>query len=256
MNFIDGKKIADGILDDLKEKVKTKKLKPCLAVVLVGGNPASHLYTRKKEEAARKIGLKIRKYLLAERIPEKEILDLINSLNKDRQINGILVQLPLPNHLAVDKIIQIIKPAKDIDGFVKNSPCTPPFISAIGRALEATGENLKNKRAVALVNSETFAQALKSHLPELEFIKDLKKADIVISALGRPQYIKGSMIKRGVILIDGGVTKVDNRVVGDVDQESVRRKAGWLTPVPGGLGPLTVAFLMKNLVWLTNQLSG
>lgn len=251
MKIINGRRIADQILLDLKKEIEEKKIKGCLAVVLIGGNPASHLYTRKKEEAARKIDLQVRKYLLPEQISEKEVLGLIDSLNKDRQINGILVQLPLPNHLAVDKIIQTIQPIKDVDGFVKNSPYQSPFILAIGQALEATGEDLSNKQAVALVNSKTFARKLKSHFSDLEFIQDLGKADIVISALGRPQYIKGAMIKNGAVLIDGGISRLANKTVGDIDRESVQDQAAWLSPVPGGLGPLTVAFVMKNLVFTT-----
>lgn len=248
MKIIDGKKIADRILADLKEEIKKKKLKPCLAVILVGDEPASHLYVQKKEEAGQKIGIEIKKYNLSKQTSEKEILDLIDSLNDDRQVNGILVQLPLPNHLAADKIIQAIRPAKDVDGFVKNSRFKSPFILAVERALQETGQDLTGKKAILLANSDTFSQALKAHLREIEFIEDLKKADIIITALGQPNCIKGDMIKEGVILIDGGISKQNGKVVGDIDHESVKDKAKWLSPVPGGLGPMTVAFLLKNLI--------
>jgi len=258
MKLIDGKKIADQILLELEKEIKTKKLKPCLAVILIGQDSASQLYLRKKEKAAQKIGLKIKKYNLAGQSSEKEILDLIDSLNQDDQVNGILVQLPLPSHLAADKIVQTIKPTKDVDGFIKGSQFESPFISAIWQALVATGQELKDKKIVALVNSNIFGQALKLYLKGLqvdyqigfniEFIEDLKKADIVITTLGQPKLIKGEMIKPGTILIDGGISMVDNKIVGDIDHESVKEKAAWLTPVPGGLGPLTVAFLLKNVV--------
>lgn len=248
MKIINGKKIADRILADLTKEIKKKKLNPSLAVILVGDNPVSLLYVQKKEQAAQKIGVEIKKYLLLEKVSEKEILDLINSLNDNRQVNGILVQLPLPNHLAADKIIQAVRPAKDVDGFVKNSRFKSPFILAVERALQETSRDLTGKKAVALVNSDIFGQVLKSQLKKLEFIKDLKKADIIITALGRPQIIKGEMIKQGAILIDGGISKIDGKTVGDIDRESVKEKAKWLAPVPGGLGPLTVAFLLKNLV--------
>ena len=248
MKIINGKKIADRTLADLKKEIEKKKLKPSLAVILVGDNPASLLYVQRKEEAGQKIGIEIKKYNLPKQTSEKEILDLINSLNDDRQVNGILVQLPLPNHLAADKIIQAIRPTKDVDGFVKNSRFKSPFILAIERALQETSRDLTGKKAVALVNFDIFGQALKSQLKKLEFIKDLKKADIVITALGQPNCIKGDMIKEGVILIDGGISKQNGKVVGDIDQESVKDKAKWLSPVPGGLGPMTVAFLLKNLV--------
>jgi len=164
----------------------------------------------------------------------------------------------LPSHLAADKIVQTIKPTKDVDGFIKGSQFESPFILAIWQALVATGQELKDKKIVALVNSNIFGQALKLYLKGLqvdyqigfniEFIEDLKKADIVITVLGQPKLIKGEMIKPGTILIDGGISRVDNKIVGDIDQESVKEKAAWLTPVPGGLGPLTVAFLLKNVV--------
>lgn len=248
MKIINGKTIADRILADLKEEIERKKLKPCLAVILVGHEPASLVYIQKKEQAAQKIGVEIKKYLLSEEVSEKEILDLIDSLNDDRQVSGILVQLPLPNHLAADRIIQAIRPAKDVDGFVKNSRFKSPFILAVERALQETSRDLTGKKAVALVNSNIFGQALKLQLKKLEFIKDLKKADIIITALGQPNCIKGDMIKEGVILIDGGISKQNGKVVGDIDQESVKDKAKWLSPVPGGLGPITVVFLLKNLV--------
>ena len=248
MKIINGKKIAAQILADLKEQIEKEKLKPILAVILAGHEPASHLYVQKKEQAGQKIGVEIKKYFLSEKILEKEILDLIDSLNDDRRVNGILVQLPLPNHLAADKIIQAIRPTKDVDGFVKNSRFKSPFILAVERALQETGRDLTGKKAVALVNSDIFGQALKSQLKKLEFIKDLKKADIIITALGRPQIIKGEMIKPGAILIDGGISKVSGKTVGDIDRESVKEKAKWLAPVPGGLGPITVAFLLKNVI--------
>ncbi len=248
MKIINGKKIADEILADLEKEIELKKLKPCLAVVLVGDDTASRLYVQKKEQTAQKIGVEMRKHFLSEKVSEKEILDLVDSLNQDKQVNGILIQLPLPNHLAADKIIQAIEPKKDVDGFVRGSQFKSPFILAIDRALQETGQDLIGKEAVLLVNSDTLSQALKSHLREIEFIEDLKKADIIITALGQPQIIKGEMIKSGAILIDGGISKQNGKVVGDINRESVKDKAKWLSPVPGGLGPITVAFLLKNVV--------
>jgi methylenetetrahydrofolate dehydrogenase (NADP+)/methenyltetrahydrofolate cyclohydrolase len=258
MKIINGQKIADQILVDLKKKISQKKLQPCLAVILIGPDSASQLYLRKKEQAAQKVDIEIKKHLLSEEVSEKEVLDLINSLNQDDQVDGILIQLPLPSRLAAGKLVQTIKPTKDVDGFIKGSRFESPFILAIWQVLVAAGQELKDKKIIALVNSDVFGQALKSYLKGLkfdyligfrnEFLEDLKKADIVITALGRPKVIKGSMIKQGTILIDGGISKVDNKTVGDVDKESVQEKAGWLTPVPGGLGPLTVSFLLKNVV--------
>jgi len=264
MKIIDGKKIADQILDGLKNEIDRKNLQPCLAAVLVGDDPASHLYLRKKEGAAQKVGIEIRKHSLPAQTSEKEVLDLINSLNQDDRIDGILVQLPLPSQLTADKIIQAIEPVKDVDGFVKESRFESPFILAIWQALVATGQKLNNKKIIALVNSDIFGRALKLYLKGLKvdyllgfenkFLTDLKEADVLISALGRPALIKGEMIKEGTILIDGGISRVDNKVVGDVDRKDIQGKAGWLTPAPGGLGPLTVAFLLKNVI-LASQLN-
>lgn len=258
MKIINGKKIADRILADLKKEIDQKNLQPCLAIVLVGDDSSSRLYLQKKEEAAQRIGVAIKKHELPGQTSEKEVLDLINSLNQDKQIDGILVQLPLPNQLTTDKIVQAINPDKDVDGFVKGSQFESPFILAIWQALVATGQKLNDKRIIALVNSDIFGRSLQAYLKGLEvnyllgfndeFLADLKKADVLISVLGQPRLIRGEMIKEGAILIDGGISRVDNKVVGDVDREDIQEKVGWLTPVPGGLGPLTVAFLLKNVV--------
>jgi len=248
MKIINGKKIAAQILADLKKEIREKKLKPCLAVILVGDDPASCLYVQKKEQAAQKIGIEIRKYNLSKQTSEKKILEIIELLNRDFQINGILVQLPLPKNISADRIIQAIRPDKDVDGFVKNSIFKSPFVLAVDRALQETGRDLIGKKAVVLVNFNIFGQSLKSQLKKLKFIKDFKKADIIITALGQPQIIKGEMIKPGAILIDGGMSKVDGKTVGDVDRESVKEKAKWLSPVPGGIGPITVAFLLRNVI--------
>jgi methylenetetrahydrofolate dehydrogenase (NADP+)/methenyltetrahydrofolate cyclohydrolase len=264
VKIIDGKKIADGILAKLKEKIKKDSLKPCLAVILVGDNPASRLYVQRKEEAAQRIGIEVKKYLLPKKVSEEEILKIIDSLNQDKEVDGILIQMPLPKGISPDRIIRAINPEKDVDGFLEESEFDSPFILAIWQALEATGEDLKNKKAIALVNSDVFGERLCRFLKRKELkaeyflgaqlLKDLgvqllkKEANILITVLGQPNFIKGSMIRQGVILIDGGISKKGKRVIGDVDFESVKEKAKWLSPVPGGLGPLTVAFLLKNVV--------
>lgn len=258
MKIIDGKKIAEGILVDLKKEISQDKIKASLAIILVGQDPASHLYVQQKGKAAQEIGLEIKKHLLPGNTSEEEILKLIDSLNKDVQVNGILVQMPLPQEISPDRIIQAINPVKDVDGFLPNSRFEPPFISAIRRAIKATGMDLKDKKIIALVNSDTFGQVLQARAEgmkieymvgfSVEFIPDLQEADVIITALGKPKIINGSMIKQGAILIDGGISKKDHQLTGDIDKESVKEKAGWLSPVPGGLGPLTVAYLLKNLV--------
>jgi len=254
MNLINGKKIADGILEELKKEINEKRIKPCLGVVLVGHDSASHLYVNKKKEAAQRIGVEIKEEILPEDVLDEEILKVIDNFNQDNRVNGILVQMPLPKGINSDKIIKAINLGKDVDGFLPESGFSPPFVLAIERALEEAG-GIENKKTIALVNSEVFGRALgaklgiKYKLWINTFGYRIAEYDIIISALGRPGIIKGDMIKSGVILIDGGISKKNGKIVGDVDQESVQQKAGWLSPVPGGLGPMTVAFLLRNLVW-------
>jgi len=250
MNIIDGKKIADKILGEIKKEVEEKKLKLCLGIVLVGDNLASQLYVRKKKQAAQEVGIEIKKYLLSQDVSEEEILKVVDQLNKNNQVSGILIQMPLPEGIDSDKIIKAINPEKDVDGFLLESKFDQPFILAIRKAIESTGKDSKNKKAIALVNSDVFGQALelKLNIKYSTRLVNLEEFDIIITALGQPGVIKGSMIKSGAILIDGGISKKDGKIVGDIDKESVQEKASWLSPVPGGLGPLTVAFLLKNLL--------
>ena len=273
MKIINGRKIADGILEELKKQIQEKAIKPCLGVVLVGNNPASHLYVNKKEEAAQKVGIEIKKKVLSQDVSEEDILRVINQFNQDNQINGILVQMPLPRGINSDKIIKAIDLEKDVDGFLPESKFDSPFILAIEKALKATGENLNNKKAIALVNSDVFGKRLVKFFSkrelELKYVilsqqaKDLngidsslmlrmtRDADIIITALGKPGIIKANMIKQDAILIDGGISKKNGKILGDIDKESIKEKAKWLSPVPRGLGPITVAFLLKNLIWNT-----
>ena len=299
MQIIDGKKIANDILAELKKEIELKRIKPCLAIVLVGDNPSSVLYIKAKERAAERIGVKVEKNLLPKESSESQILKVIKELNKNSDINGILIQLPLPKGISPDRIIKEIKPKKDVDGLLPNSNFDSPFILSIWEALKATKEDLKNKKIFALVNSEVFGRRLslffkrkglkveyavferkekeiKGQTFQNDIIRnayflitkrwkgltlnffpritteraalEVSKADILITALGKPEVIKGDMLKQGVILIDGGISRVDSGTAGDIDAGSVRQKAKWLSPVPGGLGPLTVAFLLKNLI--------
>ncbi len=251
MKLINGKKISQEILNGLKEEIG--ELKPCLGIVLVGNDPGSNIYVQKKEEAAKEVGIKIKKHVLNESVSEKEVLKVVNDLNSDKEVNGILVQMPLPDSISPDRIIQSISPEKDVDGFLPKSKFDQPFILAIERALKETG-SMKDKNAVALVNSDIFGSALESKLGihyrvwVVNPLDDLTEFDIIITALGQPQIIKENMIKENVILIDGGISRKDGKILGDVDRESVEKKASWLTPVPGGLGPMTVSYLLKNVV--------
>jgi len=260
MNIIDGKKIADQILNDLEREIKQNDLKPALAVILTGDNQASEIYVRLKEKTAKRIGIRVEKYLLSGKSQEEEILKIIESANQDSKIHGILVQMPLPRGLSPDRIVEHINPLKDVDGFLKQSKFDSPFVLSIWQTLNCVKESLRDKKMIALVNSDIFGQNLKLFFSkkqlELEYIlinqgemgDRIKQADVLITALGKPGFINGSMIKHGSILIDGGIAKKDDRVIGDIDPESVSQKASWLSPVPGGLGPITVACLLKNVV--------
>jgi len=256
MKIISGKKITEKILNRLKETIKQKNLKPSLAVILVGSDKASQLYLRRKKETAQRIGIRVEEYLLPAQTSEEEILSLISRLNKDEQIDGILVQLPLPPSVSVDKITQAIDLKKDVDGF--RGGYFSPFAGALLTALKATKVKLKDKKIIALVNSEALGKLLQAGEKDIkidyrigvcpELINDLKKADVIITALGRPDLIKGSMLKKGVILIDGGIVWQKGKIKGDIDRESIKRKASWFSPVPGGVGPITVALLLNNVV--------
>lgn len=274
MKLLRGKKVADKILRDVKNKIKKQGTIPSLAVVLVGENKASKLYIKLKARAAKKLGIKLILYKFKSDAKEKDIIKLIKSLNRNKKINGIIVQLPLPKKYRAQKIINAISPRKDVDGFhPKNikkfltcgdEAClvstAPVFPTAIMKLLESARINLKNKKAVVVTNSEKFGNimvtALKRKRIEAEYfpynklktnLDKIKNADIIITAVGTPKLIKGKMVKKGVLIIDGGIKKRGKRVYGDVDFNSMVKIAGYLSPVPGGVGPVTVACLLENV---------
>ena len=266
MRIFNGKKTAEKILLDLKKRIKKEKIKLKLAVISVGKNPASEIFIRNKKLAAKKVGIKVLHYKFKENIKQKEIIGQIEKLNKDQQVTGFFVQLPLSEKLNTKKITRRISPAKDIDGFHKRTHFSSPLISAILIALRSSTKDLKHKKILALVNSDVFGRTLKKSLInegfKIDYSKNrksskIKKADIVITVLGgATKLIKGKMVKKGVILIDAGITVIGkNKVVGDIDRESVKNKAAFLTPVPGGLGPLTVALLLKNVYYAAKHSS-
>lgn len=272
MKLFDGKKIAQKILKELAVSVSAMIVKPKLAVILVGEDSSSKLYVKLKEKAARQIGIGFEKHIFSGAAREKEIIAKIESLNNDAAVSGIIVQLPLPAVLRSDRIIEAIDPCKDADGFhrenlklleKKKERILPVLPAAILTALAAAKKFIQRRDVLALVNSEIFGQALKTVLGRENFSvnylirgtcmiagaeKALKAADILISVCGCPNMIKGDAIKKEAVLIDAGVTRYhDNKVTGDIDRESVKDKAAFLTPVPGGIGPLTVALLLRNV---------
>lgn len=259
MRIFAGKSRAQKALLGLKKKISQGNIVPALSVISVGKNPASELFIRNKKRAAEGIGMKVNHIRFKETVSEGMIIKEIERLNKDGTVHGIIVQLPLPEKLDTGKIIGRIDPFKDVDGFRKNSRFSSPLISAVLEALKSSVKNTRGKEIVALVNSDFFGESLKRFLGEKRIKIDyllkadvrgpkIKKADIIITVCGCPNLIKGDLVKKGAILIDAGIIVLKNKkVVGDINRKSVEGKASFLTPVPGGLGPLTVVYLLDNV---------
>ncbi|OGY41122.1 MAG: hypothetical protein A2Y67_00740 [Candidatus Buchananbacteria bacterium RBG_13_39_9] len=253
--LLDGKQLAEKILTEVKTKAATMDKKPGLAAILVGDNEASRLYLKLKEKACLETGINFHSYLLDDDCLEDKIIEVIDFLNNDPETTGIIVQLPLPAKFNTYKIIQAIDPQKDIDGFQPNSPFTSPTALGIVELLKETKVNLVGKNVTILSNSDEFAQPFKKLLPDSKVqylnpqseISNLKSADVLIVAIGKPYFIKPEMIKNNAILIDVGINKVDGKTVGDIDP-ACDQVASWRSPVPGGVGPMTVAMLLQNLV--------
>ena len=270
--IIDGKAVSLQIKEDLKSKIEAIKSEgrrlPCLAVIIVGDNPASRSYVRGKIKAAEFTGMESRLIELPEDVSEACLLETIVDLNADAAVDGILVQLPLPLHIDEDRVIDAIVPEKDVDGFhpanVANLwlgrkcfvPCTP---QGIIRLIESTGERIEGKRAVVVGRSNIVGKPVAkllldknatvtiahSRTPDLGALT--READILVAAVGRAGVITGDMVKPGAIVIDVGINRTDDgHLTGDVDFASASEVAGWITPVPGGVGPMTIACLMLN----------
>ncbi len=272
MQLIKGREIADNILVDIKSKILEMGTKPTLAVFLIGEDEASKIYVGLKEKAARDIGMDFKLFRYDANISEQEILARIEDLNKDKNISGIIVQLPLPEGLDKNKIINAISPEKDVDGFhcenQKKFGCGakckifPVFPKAIIKMVEfAIGENsLENvNKAVIICVSDDFGiimqEAFKKINIEAQYIfcdnlvsnsEELKDVDVVVTACGVINIINSAMVKAGAIVIDGGIIKIEGKVHGDVDIESFKNQDVFVSPVPGGVGPVTVACLLEN----------
>lgn len=272
-NIIDGKALAQKFKDRLKDEVTFLKghgIKPGLAVVLVGDNPASQVYVKAKGKACEEIGVNSFQHTLHKEIAQEELLWQISELNNDPKVHGILVQLPLPDHLNEEVILEAISPEKDIDGFhplnigrlVINQPlfqpCTP---LGIMKLLEDTGIDILGKEAVVVGRSNIVGKPIAlmllhknatvtiCHSRTQNLEEKIGKADIVIAAIGKPAIIKGSWIKQGAIVIDVGINRLDNgKLAGDVEFEEASKRASFITPVPGGVGPMTIAMLLHNTV--------
>ena len=273
MILIDGKKIAAELREELRQEVvglkdKHKKI-PGLTVILIGDMAPSQIYVRMKEKAANEVGLKSEVIRYPGTVEEKTVLDKIKELNKDESISGILVQLPLPKHIDKQKVIETILPGKDVDGFhpmnvgnlssgyESSVPCTPLGCYLMIKKIEP---NLSGKKAVMIgrsnLNGKPMAQLLLKENCTVTIThsktKDLKaeclEADIIVAAVGIPELVKADWVKKDAIVIDVGINKTENGIVGDVAFEEVSKVARALTPVPGGVGPMTIACLLKNTI--------
>jgi len=264
---IDGQKIAERIKDDVAQEIyKLKGPRPNLAIILVGERPDSKLYVSLKEREAKKVGIDTHVYLFAETSSEDDLIATINFLNNDPEIDAILVQLPLPENFNADRIIANLDPEKDVDRFhpqnTNDTQILSPVFASILESLEDVKYKLDNRETAVIYNSLIFGQSLKNVLEKESVSVNLissddpalnvktKTADIIISAIGRPHFIKADMIKADAVLIDVGITKIGNKILGDVDYESVKEKASYISPVPGGIGPITIACLFKNTLAL------
>lgn len=271
--IINGKELAKKIKKELKEeviKLKENGINPKLAVIMVGNDPGSQVYVRNKSKACEKVGIDFKEYLFEENISEDFLLETIHKLNNDSSVHGILLQSPVPKHININKAFQTILPEKDVDGFnpVNVGKLTigeDTFISCtpygIIKMLEEYNIETEGKNAVILgrsnivgkpmiqcmLNKNSTVTVCHSKTKNIEEIT--KKADIIISAIGRPKFVKENMVKDGAVVIDVGINRLeDGTICGDVDYEAVSRKASYITPVPGGVGPMTIAMLLVNVV--------
>ena len=271
--IIDGKMLAKKIRQELKiecEELIKNGIRPKLAVIMVGDNPASKVYVRNKSRACEEIGIEYEEYLLEENIKQENLIELIEKLNKDENINGILLQSPIPDHLNINEAFKTITYRKDVDGFTPSSvgklcigedtfiSCTP---YGVMKMFDEYNIDLTGKNVVILGRSNIVGKPLIQcclaknatvtvcHSKTKNIEEYTKKADVLISAIGKAKFVTKDMVKKGVIIIDVGINRnEEGKLVGDVDFENIEPIASYITPVPGGVGPMTIAMLMNNVI--------
>ncbi|WP_294798675.1 bifunctional methylenetetrahydrofolate dehydrogenase/methenyltetrahydrofolate cyclohydrolase FolD [uncultured Eubacterium sp.] len=271
MNIIDGKAVSKKVKEDVKaecEQLKAKGVTPGLAVIIVGDDPASQVYVHNKEVACEACGFYSVKYALPAETTQEELNALIDKLNKDDKINGILCQLPLPSHLDDKEVINRIDPLKDVDAFhpvnvgaimigdYNYLPCTPAGVMEL---IHSTGVDVSGKKAVVMGRSNIVGKPMAmlllhenatveiTHSRTQNLADITKEADILVAAIGKAKFVKADMVKDGAVVIDVGMNRDENgKLCGDVDFEDVKDKCSFITPVPGGVGPMTIAMLIKN----------
>lgn len=279
--IIDGKELAKKIRTNLKiecEELKNKQINPKLAVIMVGDDQASKVYVRNKSKACEDVGIEYKEYLLSSTTTQKELIELIEKLNQDKTINGILLQSPIPANLDINEAFRTISPQKDVDGFnpvnvgklVLNQDtfvsCTP---YGIMKMFEEYNIDLTGKNVVILGRSNIVGKPLMHcclnknatvtvcHSKTQNLAQKAKEADILISAIGKAQFVTADMVKENAVVIDVGINRLENgKITGDVDFENVKEKASYITPVPGGVGPMTIAMLMNNVIKATKRQNG
>jgi len=260
---INGKQIAKNILKELKKDIAKRKTKPHLAIIIIGNNPSSISYVKQKQLKAKNIGVKISLIKLDEKISENELINIIEKLNNDQKINGIIVQKPIPKQINNEKINLSINPEKDVDGFSPNSKYNPPIGLAILEVLKNIYKDLsalKNKKIVILGKGETGGKPIRKTLLKLGLSpiiidsktknpkKIIKSSDVVISVVGKKEVIKDNMLKKGVVLIGAGQHLEDQNFYGDYNEKEIKNTASFYTTTPGGIGPINVAMIFKNLL--------
>jgi len=275
--IIDGKKMSEEIMEVLKSRVlklKKKSIIPTLAIVMVGDNASSKIYIRNKQNACKEVGISSNLYEFPENMKEEKLISLIQQLNNDKKIHGIIVQLPLPKHIEEKKILSLISPEKDVDGLSpvnignlligneRIAPCTP---KGIIKMLEKMKIPVEKKNVVIINNSNVvgkplammltnrFATVTLCHVKTKYLKEHTKKAEILITATGVSGLIKKDMVKEGTVIIDAGIAYKDGKVYGDVDFENVKDIASYITPVPGGVGPMTVVMVLENTLILAEN---
>lgn len=278
--IIDGKAISEQLRSRLREEVASlteRGAKPCLAVIIVGEDPASKVYVRNKERACKQLGMDSILLRLPEGTTQEELLREVRRLNADSAVNGVLVQLPLPAHLDEQAVLREISPEKDVDGFhavnagrlMQGERCTVACTPAgCLDLIRSTGVSIEGAEAVVVGRSNIVGKPMAMlllqnnatvticHSRTRNLAEVTRRANILVAAVGRPRMITGDMIKPGAVVIDVGINRVDGKLVGDVDFESAQEVAGWITPVPGGVGPMTITGLMRNTIAATRMQHG
>lgn len=280
--IISGKAVSAAVREELKKEtaalIESSGIYPGLAVILVGNDPASQVYVRNKQLACEELGFHPFEYKLGENTTQEQLLDLINVLNKDPKVHGILVQLPLPDHLDEQSVLYSIDPAKDVDAFHPMNvgrimigsysflPCTPAGVMEL---LDASGIEIAGKNCVVVGRSNIVGKPMSMLLlqrsgtvtichSKTKNLKEVcREADILVVAIGKPKFITADMVKEGAVVIDVGINRDENnKLCGDVDYANVEPKAGYITPVPGGVGPMTITMLMKNTLRAAKMQNG